>query len=435
MTRKAGELRILEQQFAAFSAAMLADAPLETVAACRAGWWTDDHGGVRLLWRDATIATLPDYLRRGPAGAVVRPTFHAPTIKACRASGEAFLLSHTHPFSSQPRFSGIDDGGEDELIPKVRARAEHAPHGGLVLGGSGASVRVWPIGATTAEPLALRRVGHRASNATARPGYQRQDLALGPGTAAALADAHVAVVGTGGLGWVVATTLWRHGIGRVTLIDPDRVEESNLSRLPGARTDDIGTPKTVVLERLLRSSRGDGAIDPIVAPFADRAARTRVAAADLVVGATDTLRSRLALDRFARRMLIPYVDSGINISASDGRIERIGGRVNVVDPLGPCLLCMGVLTPGALAAEAEPLGYRGSTRAEEAAVLAFNTVVGGLAAVEALDLLVGFRRLDAASRYLVYDGVRGISREIAVPAAGHCGTCLGLAGAVFGELP
>jgi molybdopterin/thiamine biosynthesis adenylyltransferase len=431
----AGELRILESQYARFSAAMLEDAPLETVAGVRAGWWIDDAGAIHLLWRDAAVADGAAYIRRAAAGAVVRPTFYAPTIKSCRNSGEAFLLSHTHPFSDHPAFSGIDDGGEDELIPKVRARAERAPHGGLVLGRLSASVRAWPPGASGAVPLALRRVGRRDLGATARAGYARQDLALGPGTANALAAAHVAIIGTGGLGWVIATTLWRHGVGHLSLVDPDRIEESNLSRLPGARRDDLGVPKTRALEQLLQQSRTDGTVTAIVAPLADRRAREAVASADVVVGATDTLQSRLDLDRFSRRMLILYVDCGINITVSGEHVDQIGGRVNVVDPLGPCLLCMGVLQPDAIAAEAEPLGYRARGRAEEAAALAFNTVIAGLASVEVLDLLLGFRGRDPGSRYIVYDGVRGITREIAVPEPGRCGTCRDLAGAVFGQLP
>lgn len=314
-------------------------------------------------------------------------------------------------------------------------RAERAPHGGLVVGRSSASVRAWPPGANSARPLALHRVGRRASDPSERAGYARQDLALGPGTSTALADAHVAVIGAGGLGWVIATTLWRHGVGRLTLIDPDQIEESNLSRLPGARSDDLGGPKTEALGRLLRQSRTDGTITAIVAPLADPGAREAIASADVVVGATDTLASRLDLDRFARRMLIAYVDSGINITVAGDRVAQIGGRVNVVDPMGPCLLCMGVLQPDAIAAEAEPLGYRAHGRAEEAAALAFNTVIAGLASVEVLDLLLGFRGSKPLSRYRVYDGLRGISREIAVPDPGSCGTCAELSGAVFGRLP
>lgn len=68
-------------------------------------------------------------------------------------------------------------------------------------------------------------------------------------------------------------------------------------------------------------------------------------------------------------------------------------------------------------------------------MLAFNAVVAGLAANEILALLLPVRPAPRSSRYLAYDGLRGIVREIAVPAAGTCGTCGDLFGAVFGALP
>jgi len=429
------ELRMLQEQFERFQTDMLAAAPLETVAACRVGWWRDSDNQLHLLWREATIAEDADYVRRSPGGAVVRPTFHAPVIKSCRSRSEGFLLSHTHPFSTTPGFSGIDDGGEDELIPKVQARVPGVPHGGFVLGTSGGSVRVWTPDKSEVLPVVIRLLGRVESRDTTATMYARQDLALGPGTAAALGANHVAIVGTGGLGWQIAIGLWRHGVGRITLIDPDRIEETNLSRLPGARASDIGRPKVDVLAGLLRAMRGDGVLDRVPAAFASPIARAHVAAADLVIGGTDTLSSRLDLDRFSRRLLVPYVDTGINVAVRDGRIERIGGRVTVSWPLGPCLSCMGVLTPDALAIEAEPLGYRGRARAEEAAVLGYNMVVAGLAVVEALELFVPHRPNARSSRYLVYDGLRGVTREIAVGAAGRCGTCGDLAGAVSGQLP
>ena len=74
------ELRILPDQFESFQSAMLADSPLESVAACNAGWWIDDKSRIHLLWRSFSMAGDGDYVRRGCACAVVRPEFLAPTV-------------------------------------------------------------------------------------------------------------------------------------------------------------------------------------------------------------------------------------------------------------------------------------------------------------------------------------------------------------------
>jgi len=431
----AGDLRILPDQLAAFQRAMLAEAPLESVAACTAGWWIDDDGGIHLLWRSFTTASDGDYLRRGGAGAVVKPEFLAPTVKRVRSRREALVLAHTHPFSDVPGFSGIDDGGEDVLIPKVRERAPDAPHGGFVLGRRGGSARAWPPGSGTPRPLDLRGTVDGQVREADIATYGRQDLALGPGTAAQLAERKVAVVGVGGLGWELASLLWSHGVGTLVLIDDDRIEEHNRPRLRGASSADVGSAKPNALAVQLGRSRGDGTIEAIGSRFDAAVARAAAAGADAIIVATDNLASRLDVDRFAHRLLVPVVDVGVNIQVRDGHVHRVGGRVNVSWPSGPCLSCMGVLTPDAIALETDPLGYRGLGREPEAAVAAFNATLAGLAAVETLDLLLGFRGQAPGSRYLVYDGLRGTVREIGVPDPGACGTCADLPGAVFGALP
>lgn len=427
---------MLDEQFTQYAGEMLADRPLETVGICAAGWWVDDQGALRMLLREWRLAGAGDYLRRSPGGAVVKPEFIAPSVKRARGTNESVVLGHTHPFSRMPSFSGIDDGGEDVLVPKIRERAPDAPHGGFVLGSEGGSVRAWPKGSTMPIALALRRIGGVAPDLGSGAGeYQRQDLALGPGTSNALAGKHVAIIGAGGLGWPIATHAAAHGVGTITIVDPDVIVESNRPRLPGSQPKHIGLNKVDALAEVLAETRPGTKTIPIAAALADRRARTTIASADAIVVATDNLVSRLDADHFARRLLIPLIDVGINIELREQTLRSVGGRVNVSWPLGPCLTCMGVLSPDRVAAEVDPIGYRGTGRAEEAAVMAFNATLAGLATVELLGLLLPMRREPRASRYLVYDGLRGIVREIATPMPGACGTCGDLLGAVFGALP
>ena len=105
---------------------------------------------------------------------------------------------------------------------------------------------------------------------------------------ARLASAHVLVVGAGGLGCPVLSYLAGSGVGTITVMDPDVVEESNLHRQPLYDMCDIGLPKIEAARRhLLRAHPAlklhaiEHALDPSNAPAA-------VARVDLVVDAADS---------------------------------------------------------------------------------------------------------------------------------------------------
>src|SRR5205823_6090036 len=80
----------------------------------------------------------------------------------------------------------------------------------------------------------------------------RQVLAWGNTGQNRLTTAHAAVVGAGGTGSQVALQLAHLGIGRLTLIDFDLVERSNLSRLLGSTPADVGRSKVDVLASAVR---------------------------------------------------------------------------------------------------------------------------------------------------------------------------------------
>ncbi len=76
---------------------------------------------------------------------------------------------------------------------------------------------------------------------------ERTRLLLGDERMARLASAHVLVVGLGGVGAYAAEMLCRAGVGALTIIDGDVIEESNINRQLPALTSTIGQPKTEVM--------------------------------------------------------------------------------------------------------------------------------------------------------------------------------------------
>lgn len=76
---------------------------------------------------------------------------------------------------------------------------------------------------------------------------------FGIGGAQRIRDAHVAIVGVGGVGSWVAESLARSGVGRLTLIDFDHVAESNINRQIHATASSIGQPKVEAMRQRIES--------------------------------------------------------------------------------------------------------------------------------------------------------------------------------------
>jgi len=162
--------------------------------------------------------------------------------------------------------------------------------------------------------------------------FDRSIRALGLSGQAALQDAHVAVVGVGGVGSHVAVDLARLGIGELTLVDPDDVERSNLPRLRYAQSGDCGHPKVQVIQRAC--TRATPNVDTTTVYARAQDAATSLQQADIIVGCVDRVTARYFLNEFAVRHLIPYLDVGVRIEVVDGsqRIEAETAFLQTVAP-------------------------------------------------------------------------------------------------------
>src|SRR5690606_13845589 len=122
----------------------------------------------------------------------------------------------------------------------------------------------------------------------------------------ALEKAGIVLVGAGGLNSWVALGLVRSGVRRLTVIDPDRVEKTNLRRqLYFAQ--DIGKAKARCLaENLTPHMTVDGTITAMAVPFQEAIAE-RTLNCDLLIVGVDNIPCRLAAVQFARNSWIPAV--------------------------------------------------------------------------------------------------------------------------------
>jgi len=143
--------------------------------------------------------------------------------------------------------------------------------------------------------------------------YARQTILAEVGSAgqARLAAASVLVVGAGGLGCPVLQYLAGAGIGRLTIVDHDTVEETNLHRQPLYDMADIGKPKAEAARwTLLRFNPGI-AIDAVVARLTPQNAAQLVAEADVIVDAADSFAVTYILSDACHAAAKPLVSASV----------------------------------------------------------------------------------------------------------------------------
>lgn len=230
--------------------------------------------------------------------------------------------------------------------------------------------------------------------------YGRQNF-LGPDCDARLRAATIGIVGLGGGGSHVVQQLAHVGIGGFVCVDPDIVEDSNLNRLVGATAADARDEmaKAAVAERMVRGLVAAPRFLGLARKWQD--ATGELAECDIIVGGVDSYRERSELEAFCRRMMIPYVDMGMDVHDLGDQFA-IGGQVILSSPGGPCLWCLGILTDARLEQEAQKYGDAGG----KPQVVWPNGVLASLAVGLVMQLLTPWMREPLASAYLEYDGNR-----------------------------
>jgi len=133
--------------------------------------------------------------------------------------------------------------------------------------------------------------------------YARQVILaeVGEQGQARLGAAHVLVVGAGGLGSAVLEYLSAAGVGRLTIVDPDRVEESNLHRQPLYRMTDIGALKVHAARASLLQLNPAVRIEAVAERLIAGNAARLMAGADLVVDAADSFAATYILSDACQR--------------------------------------------------------------------------------------------------------------------------------------
>ena len=134
---------------------------------------------------------------------------------------------------------------------------------------------------------------------------------IGAAGQARLAAASVLVVGAGGLGCPVLQYLAGAGVGQITIVDHDTVEETNLHRQPLYGMGDIGNPKARSARATLLGFNPQVAIEAVVERLTPQNAPLLVAAADVIVDAADSFAVTYILSDACQAASKPLVSASV----------------------------------------------------------------------------------------------------------------------------
>lgn len=196
-----------------------------------------------------------------------------------------------------------------------------------------------------------------------------------------LKRAKVFIAGAGGLGSPVSIYLAAAGVGRIRIVDDDRVEISNLSRQILHWDGDVGSSKAESAKEKLQRLNQNVQLEGISERITEDNILQLVADCDLIVDAMDNFPTRYSLNKAALAKNIPFLH---------GAVYGFEGRATTIIPgKTPCLRC---IYPKAPAPEKFPV------------IGVAPAVIGCIQATEAIKYILGLGEL-LGGRLLVYDGL------------------------------
>ena len=215
----------------------------------------------------------------------------------------------------------------------------------------------------------------------------------------------VLLIGAGGLGCPTALYLAAAGVGRIGLVDPDVVEETNLQRQVAHGYSTLGRPKTESAAARMKDLNPDLVIERHDVFLSVDNALDLISRYDVIIDGTDNFPTRYLVNDACTKLGKPNVFGGV---------LRFDGQLSVFDARrGPCYRC---LFPEPPPAELAP-------NCSEAGVLGvLPGVIGALQATEALKLLTGIG-VPLIGRLLVYDGLDLSFSTIDLAKAPDCPCC------------
>lgn len=391
--------------------------------------------GVRLLGRRLFLAQDGvDYVPGVRGYRMLTPAFVRDRVLDCEREGLGYLAIHCHGGTNSVAFSKDDNASHERGYPALLDILHGRPVGALVFALDAVAADIWMPNGHRIEldharllgsPIRELRAAPPAAAAT-DPTFDRQSRLFGDRGQAMLGRQKVGVIGAGGAGSLVIEYLARLGVGYLVVIDPERIEISNLPRVAGSRRRDawpwltregrreilrklgerFATTKVKIAERAARQANPDIRFEAVHDDVTREHVAELLVDCDYLVLAADSAQARLVFNAIVHQFLIPGVQIGAKVQlGDDGQVLDIFSVVRPVTPGEGCLWCNQLISPARLQEEALTPKQRRQQRYvddEEVhvpSVITLNAVAAAHAVNDYLLTTVGLMMPDSERRW------------------------------------
>ncbi|MBI3745443.1 MAG: ThiF family adenylyltransferase [Chloroflexi bacterium] len=381
---------------------------------------------------------------------------------ALRASAEnlAYLAVHTHGGDSHVGFSGEDLASHENGYPALLDIVGGPPVGALVFARGAVAGDIWTRdGRALVREAVILGPGFKRLRpepmpvARADPRYDRQARLFGDAGQAILRASKVGVIGAGGMGMLLVEYLARLGVGHLVVVDPDRVEPSNLPRLPGSRRSDArvwfndpwlptwlrtlgrkrARPKVDLAARLAREADPAVRVDRLFADVRQPEVAAQLLDCDYLFLAANSDQARFLFNAICQQFLIPGAQLGakVGIEPATGMVTAVHSVGRTVFPGQGCLWCNGAVSPTRMAEEAASPAQRRAQRYVDdpdvvaPSVITLNATAASLAANDFMFSVTGLTPRDAP---LDWVRVHPLARDVQFDRPRRDPDCLECAG-------